>query len=163
MFSVFVYAIPREAADNFSIATRSVLLPIVSPYMLSTSQWQLWNLFAPDPLRRVDFYRIESFQHGAWFPLTTIQPGSYPWWRHPFYFKMFVNVFNEFDSSTNPAKVRLLQLLACEPYHLSKGTQVRLVYEYYVIPAGPTNWNAWKPSLANDSGPVTTCPAPSST
>ncbi|HVW66567.1 MAG TPA: hypothetical protein VHA78_02435 [Candidatus Peribacteraceae bacterium] len=160
MFAVGVYAIPRASSDTLSISLRSVLLPVVTPYMLITSQWQLWDLFSPDPLRRVDYYRIEAYQRGAWFPVTTMSANDYNIWRHPFYSKLFVNVFNEFDKNTDGAKERLMQLLVCKPYHLPQGTQIRLVYEYYVVPGNDVDWNRWKPTFANDSGPVTSCPDP---
>lgn len=160
MFAVAVYAIPREAMDNFSIAMRTLLIPVVTPYMLATSQWQLWNLFSPDPLRRVDYERIEAFRHGAWFPVATISPNDYSIWRHATYSKLFANVFNEFDKSLSPAQIRLMQLLACKPYDLPAGTMIRLVYEYYVIPPGLKDWSTWKPTVTgNLSGPQTVCPA----
>ena len=58
-FAVLVYSVPRVAADPISTWTRRRLVPVVGPYMFLTSQWQLWNLFAPDPTRLVTIDRID--------------------------------------------------------------------------------------------------------
>jgi len=50
--AVALYSIPREGVTGFPQALRAASMPIVSPYLLRTAQWQVWNLFAPDPLRR---------------------------------------------------------------------------------------------------------------
>lgn len=44
----------------------------VRPYTLITSQWQRWNLFSPDPLRRVIQMSIEAEFNGKWQTMTVI-------------------------------------------------------------------------------------------
>lgn len=163
MFAVSVYSIPRDAKDMYATWSRQVLLPKVTPYMLITSQWQLWNLFSPDPLRRVTFYRIETETNGDWYELTTIQPGTFSAWRHATWFKLLGNIWNEFDEPKSPLAGRMLHLL-CKEHNVQEHTPIRLVYEYYVIPQhqkreSATWWNAWKPQTSSYIGFTTECPA----
>ncbi len=45
---------------------------LVRPYMLLTSQWQQWDIFSPDPLRLVSFYRLETIEESGQ-PTTLLQ------------------------------------------------------------------------------------------
>lgn len=163
MFAVLVYSIPREARDMYAVLSRDVLLDVVTPYMYATSQWQLWNMFSPDPLRRVTFYRIETEANDQWYKRTTMQPGTFSIWRHATRFKMLGNLLNESDEPQSRLAGRMLHLL-CKEYGLQKGTGIRLVYEYYMIPqhqerASAAWWNAWKPDTYSYVGFTTHCPA----
>ncbi len=162
MFSVGVYAVPRISQDKISVAWRMHLLPIVTPYMLMTSQWQLWNIFAPDPLRRVTFYRIETKNDDSWNELITYKPGTLSLWRHATYFKMFSNMLDEESDTLAPIAGRFLHLL-CKEHAVASGTPVRLKYIYYIIPYHKKRqsiswWNAWYPEIHSYLGFSTTCP-----
>lgn len=52
---------------------------VVSPYILLLSQWQMWNIFSPDPLRRVSSYRIDTRINGIWKPLQNIDYDHLRW------------------------------------------------------------------------------------
>jgi hypothetical protein len=163
MSAVLIYCIPREATDRFAVGSR-ILLPFVTPYMLTTSQWQLWDLFAPDPLNGITRYRIDVYEKGEWRPLTTLQTGSFEWWRHANYFKLFVNVFGTSGAVVEPAKELLVTHFGCDAYHLAPGTIVHLVYEEAVIPRGlaPRSrawWSNWKPNWVTTNGPTIKCTA----
>jgi hypothetical protein len=162
MFAVGIYAVPREAEDKIAVAWKQVLLPIVSPYVLFTSQWQLWNIFAPDPLRRVTFYRIETQQDGMWKEVTTIKPGSFSIWRHATQFKMLGNILDENSQDRAPIAGRFLHLF-CGQEHIASTTPIRLVYVYYIIPyhsqrMPPSWWDTWLPDISSYVGFNTTCP-----
>lgn len=45
---------------------------VTKPYILSLSQWQSWDIFSPDPLRRSSTYRIDRFDAGTWKAVRSI-------------------------------------------------------------------------------------------
>jgi len=164
-FAVAIYSTPREAEDPFALWARLDLIPIVSPYMLMTSQWQLWNLFSPDPLRRVTFYKVDTWDGSQWNELVTYKPGSFSSWRHSTQFKLFSNMLNEFEKNRAPLAGRFLHLL-CAEKGIAPETKIRLQYVYYVIPYHTKResrawWNAWEPTFSTYTGFETTCPAQS--
>lgn len=144
MFAVLVFAIPRESRDSFSMNVRAVLLPVVTPYMYTTSQWQLWNVFAPDPLQRITLYRVEEQTADGWSVVDTIKPGSYAWWRHANYFKYTENVLG---SSNEGAQAQFL-IQECTQRNIAPHTLLRLSQYSSTIPTPPhpgsmAFWNAW--------------------
>jgi hypothetical protein len=162
MFAVAVYSIPRDAKDVFAQWSRIDLLPRVTPYMLITSQWQLWNIFAPDPLRRVTTYRIDIRTTEGWTTLTTVGPGSFSIFRHATHMKLLGNTLDEFKDNRAPIAGRYLHLL-CAGHALPAGTPIRLFYDVYVIPflTEPQTagwWRMWKPEHSSSLGFTTTCP-----
>lgn len=161
-YAVAVYATPRVAKDPVSKWVIAELIPDVAPYMLQTSQWQLWNLFAPDPLRRVTFYRVQMLENETWKEVETIDADRYSIWRHAVRFKLMSNMLNEFEENREPLATRFLHL-KCSEYDLPQGIPVRLVYEYYVIPKHEKRqslawWNAWKPDPQSYPKYDTFCP-----
>lgn len=163
MFAVATYAFPRESDNIINEYVKTRIHPIVTPYMLATSQWQLWNLFAPDPLRRVTIYHIEYQQNGLWKQLRTIQPGSFSIWRHAVQFKMMGNMLTEFSDNPSPIAIRYLHL-HCTEHGLEAETPIRLQFEYYVIPqldrpASVAWWRTWTPDRTIYTGFTTACPA----
>lgn len=161
-YAIAVYSIPRDAKDAFSQWAIRERIPEVSPYVLQTSQWQLWNLFAPDPLRRVTFYHIETERDGTWTDIETIAPGRYSVWRHATRFKLMGNMLDEFADNRGSLAMRFLQL-KCEEFELSPGTPIRVVYEYYVIPYHRKResrawWDAWRPQPQRYTGFESVCP-----
>lgn len=162
MFAVAIYSIPRDAKDVFATWTRIDLLPTVTPYMYATSQWQLWNIFAPDPLRRVTSYRIEIQKNGVWEPLITIGPDSYSIFRHATRMKLMGNMLDEFSNNRAAIAGRFLTLL-CSEHNVPSGTSIRLTYDFYVLPylTQPQTaewWSNWQPQYNSNIGFTTTCP-----
>ena len=164
MFAVLIYTVPRIATDSFAVLSRTAFLPFVTPYMHTTSQWQLWDLFAPDPLRRVTTYRIDVNRGNGWEELVDMHPGTYPWWQHAVRFKFFGNVLDPFDHARDKVKIRYMQL-QCGIFHVPPGTPLRLSYRYYFLPdltssQSTTQWQRFIPQWYNVDGLETTCPAP---
>lgn len=160
-FSVAVYTVPREAKDPFATIMRDRLLRIVSPYMLITSQWQLWNLFAPDPMRRVTFYTVQIRRGERWERLASIRPGTFSGLRHATQFKMLGNTLEENNEGKKPLVDSYLQYL-CKRHRLDAGTPIILVYEFYIIPYNNRRqsvawWRQWEPSLSSQVGHSTSC------
>lgn len=161
-YAVAVYTVPRDARDPLSRWIIAELIPDVTPYMLQTSQWQLWNLFSPDPLRRVTFYHVQRREGTAWTEVDTIDPERYSVWRHATRFKMMGNLLDENAENREPLAHRFLHL-TCDEHGLAPGTDVRLVYEFYVIPYHTVRqsrawWDAWKPGPLRYVGFATACP-----
>lgn len=73
MFAVAVFVIPISYPGGMG-GVGQRLHDFSAPYVLSLSQWQQWNLFAPDPIRRVSAYTIDSEVNGVWNPSTIIDP-----------------------------------------------------------------------------------------
>lgn len=162
IFAVAIYAIPREANDTFSKWTRFDLLPIVSPYILQTSQWQLWNIFSPDPLRRVTSYIVEKKEDEDWKELIIIHADEYSAFRHSTRMKMMINIFDQSNPHYTVIAGRFLHLL-CAENNLPSQTPIRLfLYEYslpYITkPQTRAWWNTWKPQPFLDLALTTTCP-----
>lgn len=162
MAAVFIYSIPREANDTYAKWAREELLPGVTPYMFATSQWQLWNIFSPDPLRRVTAYRIEVREGTTWKELTTIEPYAYSFFRHAPHMKMMGNLLDEFSDNRAPYAGRFLQL-TCLEYKVESQTPIRLVYRWYVLPLlkepmTKSWWAEWQPTTTDTVGFTITCP-----
>jgi hypothetical protein len=49
MAAVAAWSVPEVASDPVARFVRATVTPLVRPYILLTSQWQQWNLLAPDP------------------------------------------------------------------------------------------------------------------
>lgn len=163
VFAVGIFPVPRDAAAVIPTAMRRFLLPIVTPYMYGISQWQLWNLFSPDPIRRVTTYRIEAEGEDGWATITLIDEQSYGWRQHAITFKLLMNILSEFEVKT--VMRRRFLALACREHALPEGTSVRLVYRSSVLPllnAVPSNaeWRAYRPEQEESIGATILCPAP---
>lgn len=163
--AVMIFSIPRDAQDPLALWSRTALLPSFSPYILVTSQWQLWNLFSPDPQRRVTTYRIEvQVEDGSWRPLKEIEPGTYSIFRHATHFKMYGGILDEFSAHRQQVADRFLKLLCMEEV-LAPGQAIRLLYKFYVIPQLPSPasaewWHEWSPMPQEYIGHETRCPLP---
>ncbi len=160
MAAVGIYALPGDARDGLSLWIKQHGSGTVSPYILATSQWQQWNLFSPDPLRRVSEYVLEVQQGPEWIPLTILKPGSFPWWRHAAQFKMLGSLL-EWDAQRDEVIDRFLQL-TCREHTLAPGTSIRLAYRFYVIPAhermaSVSWWWNWQPKVTVAPGLMTVC------
>lgn len=163
MCAVLVFATPRAATDSFAKASQQFLLPLVMPYMYTTSQWQLWDLFAPDPLRQIALYRIErqDADGGEWKEVITYKPGTFHWWQHASYFKYFSNVLNTSSEIMDPAKEEFLQF-ACTGNHIPPATPVRLVLYTTVLPwlltpVSADYWNSWTPEWTRTISMLSIC------
>lgn len=161
-FAIAVYSTPREAQDPVGKWMRENLVPRVMPYVLITSQWQLWNLFSPDPLRRVTFYKVDVWDGVEWHEVTTYQPGSFSIWRHATQFKMLGNLLDENAQNRSPLAGRFLHLF-CKEKDIPADTRIRLQYVHYTIPYHTERhsrawWDAWNPEFGVYTGFETACP-----
>lgn len=81
MFAVASFIIPLSYPGGMGIVGQR-LHDLSAPYVLSLSQWQQWNLFAPDPIRRVSQYTIDTEVTGAWTATQLIDPSSRPFYEY---------------------------------------------------------------------------------
>ena len=145
MGAVALYAAPGGSTNGIIMGLRERFSSSVTPYMLWTSQWQQWNLFSPDPLRRVTTYIIErTNEDGQWEVIENLYPGALPWWRHAAQFKMLGSLLDGSDSETQKRLAERYLQVKCRDHGLTDGTPVRLSYSYWVIPyteeSMPVDW-----------------------
>lgn len=137
------------------------LRPLVRPYMLTTSQWQRWNLFSPDPLRRVSSYGFEALIRDEWVEFHTITPTGVPWNQRAFLLKIMRRL--EQDDRNDPILERLTKLY-CTQKGIEPGTPVRMKRSYYVIPrrdlSSPSWWRSWEPNITTSIHLSTVCTDP---
>lgn len=134
--AIGVFAIPINTEHVIAKPARAWLVQhVFSPYVLLTSQWQQWNLFSPDPLRRVTRYRIEQqTPEGGWKVLEALVPGTYEWWRHATHFKMHIGMLEKDQDTYRTAVVRHFLMMRCASHHLPAETPIRITYLHYVVP-----------------------------
>ena len=162
MTAVAVLALPWQALDPYAHWMSSHIGPYAAPYVYLLSQWQQWNLFSPDPLRRVTTYVVQVQQGKAWRDIAMIDNDSYPRWQHATHFKMFGEMLeNDQDNYRIPIVERFLQSF-CTPAGLPPGSVIRLFYHWYVIPIPDESiakWaRSWRPGISADPGIKTICP-----
>lgn len=163
--SIALYAIPSLAGDPLSNFLRLQAVPIVRSYILWTSQWQQWNLFAPDPLRRVTHYHLQRLDlvSDAWIDVAIFRPGSFLWWKHATRFKILDRIFDlEERDRKIPLQKHFLQKM-CREFNLPPLTSIRILFRYYVIPQTPkltsfSWWRTWQPTWFPIEGTSLSCP-----
>ena len=75
MFAVTMYLLPLKKNDRLGW-----LRATTAPYVLTLSQWQKWDIFSPNPLRRNSVYRIDR-DAGDRFETAMILDFSHLAWR----------------------------------------------------------------------------------
>ena len=151
MFAVAVYSLPLDVQDPSFVRVRESLRPIVMPYLFATSQWQQWNLFSPDPLRRVTSYvlQVKEKTTGDWKDFAVINRKTVPWSALSRELKLLGNL--EGGDGYIPIRKAVLQTY-CKTLNLPAGTPIRLAYDQYVLPqpAEPeskTFWQTYRPQI----------------
>lgn len=74
MFAIAAYLLPAST-EGMVGAMRQLSVP----YVLSLSQWQKWDIFSPNPLRRNSVYRIERDAGDRWETAIIIDYDHLPW------------------------------------------------------------------------------------
>src|SRR3989338_8562400 len=129
MAAVGLFSIPMEDAAMQPL--RQTVLPYIRPYLLVTSQWQQWNLFAPDPLRRVTEFAIEMRQGNTWVPYKIIHSKTIPWWRDDDELKLLRRL-EDGGEKMKPLQRRYLEM-HCHEEDLPAATTLRLMIRWHVI------------------------------
>lgn len=105
-----------------------------------TSQWQRWNLFSPDPLRRVVEMDIEQNINGRWIIVHTINEHHVSWWQRAPELKIMRRME---DDDKLPLREQYVQNY-CHTHRLVPGTHMRMIKRWFVIPKD-AQWSTWKP------------------
>src|SRR5437764_493460 len=72
MTAVAVFLLPQRAWNR-------AIKQLTTPYVLLTSQWQQWDIFSPDPLRRVSFYSLTTDDNAGAKTLLQLDYAHLPW------------------------------------------------------------------------------------
>lgn len=129
------------------------------PYILATSQWQKWNLFSPDPLRRVTRIVLEEKVGTDWQLFTEFSDDTVPWWRKAYTLKMM----RRLEEKNIAVQKRWLEL-QCAAFDVIPRRAIRMRRVYYVIPRDgrvvtPAFWKDWEPQFYDEVLAETFCPA----
>lgn len=158
MTAVAVYIIPDETKDPITPKLEDTILPAARPYLLMTSQWQKWNIFSPDPLRRVSSYDIQVNEEGVWRTTKRLEYKLLPWWNRAKELKILRRVE---DGGEKAGKAYLEA--ACREEIVPRGALVRLQIDSYVIPTKHEleemgGWKEWIPERRETTLGETYCP-----
>jgi len=161
MGAVLVFSIPSEAKAPLAGYLRDTVRPRVAPYLLATSQWQEWNLFAPDPLRQVRGYEVDVESGVDWKTIAVVNPNSFPWWRHATYAKLLSAMLMKERNDYDVFRERFLQFI-CHDMGVAAGTMVRLRETMAVIPYTDVHqkafwWSVWKAPTDSSVTHMSTC------
>lgn len=161
MAAVGAYAAPDYIPEPLKTA-RQKIVDVTSPYIFTTSQWQKWNLFSPDPLRRVVTFHIDRETKEGWEEIDVIGPDTVAWWHKATELKT-IRRMEESEGGANLNALRERYILAyCKDF--ADGTKLRLRRLYYVIPHFETlptiaQWHAFQPEWTQDFDVQVTCPS----
>lgn len=122
---------------------------IFRPYILTTSQWQRWNLFSPDPLRRVIEFKIDLYDEKdrQWHEISEVSAATVPFYDRATELKTIRRL--EDEDHYAPLRERYLRDF-CRTLDLPLGATLRLRRRFYVIPKMETSWTPamwaqWQP------------------
>lgn len=161
MAAIGFYTIPDDADDPFTRWAEEHVIPHVTEYVLVTSQWQQWNLFSPNPLRRIVYYRLETQNpYGEWAYVASINNRTYGPFRHATRFKLLGQALEEETNRPELAE-RAAQVL-CREHGMALGAGIRIWHEITVIPyvhPSPSKewWDAWTPRFEPSLAYETVC------
>jgi hypothetical protein len=161
MTAIAVFSLPTDANDRVTQWIRYNTASAFSPYVFQTSQWQQWNLFAPNPLRRIVFYRIDTkTQDGDWMRVTTIDSTTYGLWRHTTRFKLLSLAIEE--QTRRPALTERAAQVLCTEYGFIPGERIRIWHEIAIVPSitpspNKTWWDSWIPQFEQTLAIDTVC------
>lgn len=138
--AITLYALPDVDPGFASAQVRQAFLPLIQPYLFTTSQWQQWNLFSPDPTQRVTNYTVEARTGPAWTEIALIAPDALPRWRMADEMKLIGTL----ESNSHRAlRVPYLEQY-CSTLRLPTRTPLRMLSHFAIIsrehPMTPQDW-----------------------
>ncbi len=139
---------------------KNVVNPWTRPYILLTGQWQQWNLFSPDPLRRISQYRVDQSINETWHTVLAID-ASLPYPRRAGMTKTLRRIE---DRGSNDALTQRFLALVCRDKGIPEGMKVRLQRRYSVLPKpseplSMQQWREYTPQWNEDTLAEIPCPA----
>lgn len=160
MTAVGLYSLSPLMGDPISGWLYDNVRPYMRPYILTLSQWQRWNLFAPNPTRRVVNFAIDVQEDGVWKERSLVAAHTVEWWRKSPELKIMRTL--EKEERLKPLRERYV-LLFCSTLDLPPGTHLRLRKQFYMIPKNETRksavwWREWTPQWKETIDVQTSCP-----
>lgn len=150
-------------SENWGIVpltyVRQKTISSVRGYIMTTSQWQQWNLFSPDPLRRVSRYRVQLQENSQW--------QEAPWLDEGLSYHRKANITKTLrrleDQGTGSPILQQYLALSCRKQGAPPGTTIRLQRAYYILPFPPqplrfAEWRSYQPEWNGDTMAERFCP-----
>lgn len=122
--AVTLYNIP---AKYWPVGT---LRTVTDPYIFTLSQWQYWDIFSPDPMRRVARFIVERNAGDRWETALVMQYETLPWWLKVKEMKVLDRIAGNWSGLTNPYLTSL-----CPHIPLAGDKDIRLVMKYFILPS----------------------------
>lgn len=122
MAAVALYLLPEKGILR-------VPRTLTKPYVLLLSQWQKWDIFSPDPLRRVSTYVLERDAGDRKVLAATIDYDSLPWWHRAKELKVLSRLEGQW-SMLGSYYIRSL----CEDIPFGPGSALRLIARSSTLP-----------------------------
>lgn len=159
MSAIAAFAIDRSWNFAPFSAFKDLVDPVTRGYVLITSQWQQWNLFSPDPLRRISQYRVEISGGSGWQTIAKIG-GPDGDKRRAGMMKALRRI--EDRRADDPLNQRFLHVL-CRRERIVGGISIRLVRRFAVLPKpqhplSVEEWRSYAPSWSEDTLFTASCP-----
>lgn len=125
MFAIAVYLLPTNIEGTLgSMRQKS------APYVLSLSQWQKWDIFSPNPLRRNSVYRIERNAGDRWETAMILDFHHLPWHQRAKELKVLGRLQDSWKALLPDYLMSLCSRIPGGP-----GTDVRLLVATTVLPS----------------------------
>lgn len=156
MTAIGLYTLP--ASSGFSFVQRlQAKQTYTQPYLFLLSQWQNWDIFSPDPLRRVTDLKIEKMKNGAWIPVRIFDS------KQPTGFRRApeMKYLSAIESTVTQLQEPFIQDV-CRVDRIKRGTPMRLSTRVFVVPkpndlGSIAKWRAWQPEWSGWSEYKTVC------
>jgi hypothetical protein len=147
MFAVTAFLMPRKMA---------VVQPIIRPYIQMLSQWQSWDIFSPDPLRRASFFRLETETDDMPETVALLDAAHLPWYERAKELKVLGRLYDDWGVLAADY-VRSM----CLRYPQAAGEVMRLVASSTVIPSDLPHLAvlaSWNPPFEERTVATIRCP-----
>ena len=147
MAAILINARPTNVEQLNILTLLARQEPYVRPYILLTSQWQHWNIFAQSTSLAMTETHIEKLSDGEWSTVRIIDRTHPGLFRHS---PENVSINHLMNDGVEALKEPYLQDV-CRTEHLQTGTQVRIRKRFAFFPshAGQQSigwWRAWQPA-----------------
>lgn len=125
MAAISTYMLPEGITVTTDVIKHSTI-----GYVRLFSQWQKWDIFSPNPLRRVSNYRIERDAGDRWETAIELSFDALPWWKRAKELKVLGRL--EEDRWIVLAEPYLRNY--CDNAAVKSSSRIRLIAETRVLP-----------------------------
>ncbi len=125
MFAVAAYLLPANKEGLMKTLNK-----FSAPYVLSLSQWQKWDIFSPNPLRRNSLYRVERNAGDRWETAMIMDFSHLPWRERAKELKVLGRLQENWKGLLPSYLLSL-----CPKIPQANGRQVRLLVQTTILPS----------------------------